>query len=75
MTKLKVGMKVVSEYVPCENHIVRTLLTLERAVDYSSGFCASADGGPICPCCNKSEGSPTQVVDSTWFKPWEGEKR
>ena len=63
--RLRVGMKVRTEYRPEEKDMVRTLLQIHAAPDFGSGYWASADGGEACPTCGR-KGLPILGVDAAW---------
>jgi hypothetical protein len=70
--KLKVGMKVTTDYIPEESKIVRTILRIIPYKDCSSGLLVKADGGKKCPCCEKYEGTLINSklgIDASWFLP------
>jgi hypothetical protein len=71
---LKVGMKVMSDFYYNEKEVIRTILFIEKSNNCSSGYRAIADGGEVCPCCNRLmgtiiEGSDKLGVDASWFVP------
>lgn len=65
---LKVGDKVLSDWYPGEEDVIRTITRVGEADLFPSGYVVSADGGGECPHCKRPYGKTIPLVDSGWFK-------
>lgn len=73
----KVGDKVTTDFYTDEADVVRTVMSVRRYANCTSGFLVVADGGEPCVCCGHRPGTPTpgpNGIDSTWFKNAEEER-
>jgi len=62
---MKIGDYVICTFRKDEEHIIRKVIA--TATMEGRNF-ISADGGPPCSCCGKTQGTPTGLIIESYFK-------
>lgn len=66
---MNVGDKVTTKFHIETSDIIRKITQIEFVgVNAGSGYLASADGGGICPHCNRAGGKDIFHIDLAWFE-------